>query len=429
MALTGRAALAALAGALVALAFRTVTTVLIVNGLILAAIVADVILVGRVARLDLSRSGDVRLLLGQSGSVHLTVQNSDSRRVRASVRDAWPPSAAAAPSRAKVDIEPGGRVKITTTITPSRRGDVTPAAVTVRSLGPLGLAGRQGSMQAPWAVRVLPPFLSRKHLPQKLDMLRQLDGQHRSLRRGEGSEFDSLRQYVVGDDVRSIDWRSSARRTEVLVRTWRPERDRRLVLVIDAGRTAAGRVGGIPRLDTFMDAALLLAAVAVKAGDRVDWLAIDRRVRARVVGANRSSVLAAMTDAMAGLEAELVESDTAVMASAVLSMARQRCLVVLLTDLNLSALEQGMPAFQHLASRHRLLVAAVADPRVTEMAGARGDATSVYSAAAAEHARAQRSRVSALLRSRGIGVVDAPPESLPPALTDTYLSLKGTGKL
>jgi len=429
MALTGRAALAALAGALVALAFRTVTTVLIVNGLILAAIVADVILAGRVARLHLSRSGDVRLLLGQSGSVHLTVQNSDSRRVRASVRDAWPPSAAAAPSRAKVDIHPGGRVKITTTITPSRRGDVTPAAVTVRSLGPLGLAGRQGSMQAPWAVRVLPPFLSRKHLPQKLDMLRQLDGQHRSLRRGEGSEFDSLRQYVVGDDVRSIDWRSSARRTEVLVRTWRPERDRRLVLVIDAGRTAAGRVGGIPRLDTFMDAALLLAAVAVKAGDRVDWLAIDRRVRARVVGANRSSVLAAMTDAMAGLEAELVESDTAVMASAVLSMARQRCLVVLLTDLNLSALEQGMPAFQHLASRHRLLVAAVADPRVTEMAGARGDATSVYSAAAAEHARAQRSRVSALLRSRGIGVVDAPPESLPPALTDTYLSLKGTGKL
>src|SRR5215469_14818645 len=429
MALTGRAALAALAGALVALAFRTVTTVLIVNGLILAAIVADVILAGRVARLHLSRSGDVRLLLGQSGSVHLTVQNSDSRRVRASVRDAWPPSAAAAPSRAKVDIEPGGRVKITTTITPSRRGDVTPAAVTVRSLGPLGLAGRQGSMQAPWAVRVLPPFLSRKHLPRKLDMLRQLDGQHRSLRRGEGSEFDSLRQYVLGDDVRSIDWRSSARRTEVLVRTWRPERDRRLVLVIDAGRTAAGRVGGIPRLDTFMDAALLLAAVAVKAGDRVDWLAIDRRVRARVVGANRSSVLAAMTDAMAGLEAELVESDTAVMASAVLSMARQRCLVVLLTDLNLSALEQGMPAFQHLASRHRLLVAAVADPRVTEMAGARGDATSVYSAAAAEHARAQRSRVSALLRSRGIGVVDAPPESLPPALTDTYLSLTGTGKL
>ena len=429
MALTGRAALAALAGALVALAFRTVAAVVIVNGLILAAIVADVILAGRVARLHLSRSGDVRLLLGQSGSVHLTLQNSDSRRVRASVRDAWPPSAAAAPSRAKVDIQPSGRVKITTTITPSRRGDVIPAAVTVRSLGPLGLAGRQGSLQAPWAVRVLPPFLSRKHLPQKLDMLRQLDGQHRSLRRGEGSEFDSLRQYVIGDDVRSIDWRSSARRTEVLVRTWRPERDRRLVLVIDAGRTAAGRVGGVPRLDTFMDAALLLAAVAVKAGDRVDWLAIDRRVRARVVGANRSSVLAAMTDAMAGLEAELVESDTAVMASAVLTMAKQRCLVVLLTDLNLSALEQGMPAIQHLASRHRLLVAAVADPRVAEMADARGDATSVYSAAAAEHARAQRFRVSALLRSRGIGVVDAPPESLPPALTDTYLSLKGTGQI
>ena len=262
-----------------------------------------------------------------------------------------------------ISVPGGRRVTVTTTLTPQRRGDVDAGPVTIRSLGPLGLAGRQRSLQAPWTVRVLPPFLSRKHLPEKLAKLRELDGQHKSMIRGQGSEFDSLRPYVLGDDVRSIDWRSSARRADVLVRTWRPERDRRIVIVLDTGRSSAGRVGGIPRLDASMDAALLLAALAVRAGDRVDLIAVDRRVRARVVGAGRNEVLAAITNEMALLESDLIEPDIKLMAASVLGIARQRCLVVLMTDLNPAAIEQGLlPHVQLLSSRHKVLVAAVADP-------------------------------------------------------------------
>jgi uncharacterized protein (DUF58 family) len=430
MALTGRAALAALIGVLAALAFRTVLALIVVNALILTGIVVDLILAASVRQLRMSRAGDTRLLLGQSGSVTLTVANAGPRRLRAVVRDAWRPSAGAQPRQAQVSVIAGGQVTLTTTLTPQRRGDALPGKVTVRSIGPLGLAGRQGHHLVPWSVRVLPPFLSRKHLPEKLAQLRQLDGQHRSLLRGQGSEFDSLREYVLGDDVRSIDWRSSARRTDVMVRTWRPERDRRILIVLDTGRTSAGRVGGIPRLDTSMDAALLLAALASRAGDRIDLIAVDRRVRARVVGAGRSEVLSALTDAMAVLDAELIESDAGVMAAAVLAIARQRCLVVLLTDLNPAAIEEGLlPRVQALASRHRLLVAAVADPRLEEMASARGDTAAVYDAAAAERARSERARVSNLLRRRGVDVVDAPPERLPSALADAYLSLKAAGRL
>ena len=93
---------------------------------------------------------------------------------------------------------------------------------------------------------MLPPFLSRKHLPSRLAKLREIDGLLPTLIRGQGTEFDSLREYVVGDDVRSIDWRATARRADVMVRTWRPERDRRVVIVLDTGRTAAGRVGVDP---------------------------------------------------------------------------------------------------------------------------------------------------------------------------------------
>jgi uncharacterized protein (DUF58 family) len=430
MALTGRAAAAAVIGALVVLALRTVAALLVVDALILAAIAVDVALAAPVRVLRLTRSGDTRIRLGATGDITLAMANPGRRTLRGVVRDAWQPSALARPARAPVSIPAGGQASMTTTLTPQRRGDFAPGRVTVRSLGPLRMAGRQGSLQAPWSVRVLPEFGSRKHLPEKLAMLRQLDGQHRSLLPGQGSEFDSLREYVVGDDVRSIDWRSSARRVDVMVRTWRPERDRRILIVLDTGRTAAGRVAGVPRLDTSMDAALLLTALASRAGDRVDLIAVDRRVRTRVVGANRSEILSVMTSAMAVLEAELIESDAGLMAAAVLGMARQRCLVVLLTDLNPAAIEEGLlPRIPALAARHRLLIAAVADPRLAEMAAARGSAAAVYDAAAGERARSERARISALLRRRGVQVVDAPPDRLPAALADAYLSLKAAGRL
>jgi uncharacterized protein (DUF58 family) len=430
MILTGRAALAALAGGLVVLVFRTGLALLIVDLVILGAIIADLVLAASLRTLSVARSGEAKIHLGQPGTISLTIVNNGTRRLHGIVRDGWRPSAGAQPARSAVSVPGGRRVTAITTLTPERRGDVAAGPVTVRSLGPLGLAGRQRNLQAPWTVRVLPPFLSRKHLPEKLAKLRELDGQHKSMIRGQGSEFDSLRPYVLGDDVRSIDWRSSARRADVLVRTWRPERDRRIVIVLDTGRGSAGRVGGIPRLDASMDAALLLAALAVRAGDRVDLIAADRRVRARVVGVGRNEVLAAITNEMAILEADLIEPDIKLMAASVLGIARQRCLVVLMTDLNPAAIEQGLlPHVQLLSSRHKVLVAAVADPKIAEMAADRGDPTAVYNAAAAVRTQAARTQVSALLRRHGVEIVDAPPDRLPPALADAYLSLKAAGRL
>jgi uncharacterized protein (DUF58 family) len=430
MTLTGRAALAALIGVLVIVAARDGAALLAVNGLLLAAIVADVALAARTGPLQLARAGDTKVLLGQSAPVTLTVANPGRRTLRADIRDAWQPSAGARPHHARVRIPAAGRAVLTTTLTPTRRGDKQAAMVTIRSLGPFGLAARQARRQVPWTVRVLPPFGSRRHLPEKLSRLRQLDGQHRALLRGQGSEFDSLREYVIGDDVRSIDWRATARRRDVVVRTWRPERDRRILIVLDTGRTSAGRVGGIPRLDTAMDAALLLTALAVRAGDRIDFLAVDRRLRARVVGASRSAVLPAITEAMAGIEPELVETDAAALASAALTTARQRSLIVLLTDLNPAAVEEGLlPRLPLLAARNQVLVAAVADPALAAMASGRDDAGQVYAAAAAEQARAGRQRTSALLQRHGALVVDAPPDRLPPVLADAYLELKAAGRL
>lgn len=282
----------------------------------------------------------------------------------------------------------------------------------------------------PWTVRALPPFKSRKHLPSRLARLRELDGRTALLVRGQGTEFDSLREYVIGDDVRSIDWRATARRQQVVIRTWRPERDRRVLLVLDTSRTSAARIGDAPRLDAAMDAALLLAALAARAGDRVDLIAVDRRVRARVEGVARTRLLPALVESMAPLDPDLVEADWSVIVGAVRQRMTQRALVVLLTSLESAAVEEGLlPVVRQLTDRHQVVVASVTDPQVTAMAQGRGDAYAVYGAAAAERAFLDRSAVTAELARAGVEVVDAPPQQLPPQLADRYLALKAAGKL
>ncbi len=428
MAITGRAALIAALGAL--LAPLGAGWLWAVEGLLAAGIVVDVALAGRVADLRLSRAGASSTRLGESVEVSLTVTNAGRRRVRGLLRDAWLPSAGSRPRRQPIDIPPGERRRLTTTLVPTRRGDRTAAHVTVRSVGPLGLAARQRRHAIPWAVRVLPPFTSRKFLPEKLARLRELDGAVTLNRRGQGTEFDSLREYVDGDDVRSIDWRATARGGDVVVRTWRPERDRRLVCVLDTGRTSAARVGDVPRLDAALDACLLLAAVAAKAGDRVDLLAADAAVRASVEGASRNEVLPKLVQAMAPLEPALLESDAQLMVAEVLRRERKRALVVLFTALDAAPIEHGLlPVLGGLTSRHTVVLAAVGDPRVAELARQRGDVRAVYDAASAERALAERRRITAQLSRRGVIVVDEPADVFASRVADAYLALKAAGRL
>ena len=440
MVLTGRTGLVALICIVpIALSPWPATAFTVLLALLAVVVVVDMSLAANTRRLQFTRSGDTAARLGQVVRAELTIENAGRRRFRGQVRDAWPPSARASPRTHSLDMPVGQRVRVDTVLRPVRRGDQSSALVTARSIGPLGLAGRQSSHRVPWQIRILPPFLSRKHLPSRLAKLRELDGMIPVLIRGQGTEFDSLREYVIGDDARSIDWRATARRADVVVRTWRPERDRRVVIVLDTGRTSAGRVGvdptaadpgGWPRLDWSMDAALLLAALASRAGDHVDFLAHDRVSRAGVFNATRTELLAQLVGAMAPLQPALVESDATAIVAAVQRRVRRRALVVLMTDLNASALDEGlMTVLPQLSAKHQVLVAAVADPRVDRLAAGRADAAQVYDAAAAERARNDRRSIAARLRRHGVDVVDAPPEELAPALADHYLAMKASGRL
>jgi uncharacterized protein (DUF58 family) len=390
----------------------------------------DVFLAGSPRAVTFSRELPDRVRLGESVRSTLYLANTGRRRVVGVVRDGWQPSAGAQPTRAALSLPAGERRAIQTTLTPFRRGERRAAQITIRAYGPLGLAARQATIEAPGAIRVLPPFNSRKHLPSRLARLRELDGRASVQIRGQGTEFDSLREYVRGDDVRSIDWRATARRSDLVVRTWRPERDRRVVIVIDSGRTSAARIVDEPRLDTAFEASLLLAALASRAGDRVDLVIYDRRTRGRVQGASGAELLSRMVNTMAPIDPELIEMDWSVVPELVRSVTSQRALVVLMTSIDAPGASHGLLAvLPQLTRRHTVVVSSVTDPTVLEATRDRANRDSVYRAASAERAMLDTARVSAAIRQLGADVVTGAPEALPPALADRYIALKAAGLL
>ncbi len=430
MAISGRVPFLILLGMIPVVLRPVMSTVWLWLLVVALLCLADWLLAPRPTVLSFVRSplGSVRL--GQPAGTTVTVSNESERRVLATIRDAWQPTAGSSDNRHQIRLGPGDRTRMRTPLLPRRRGDLQATGLTVRSHGPLGLVARQKTADVPGTVRSLPPFDSRKHLPSRLARLRELDGRAAVRIRGQGTEFDSLREYVRGDDVRSIDWRASARTSNVVVRTWQPERDRRVVLVLDTSRTSAGRVEDVPRLDSAMDAALLLAALAARAGDRIDFVAGDRRVRSRVRSARARDIAATLQEAMAGLQPVIAEADWSALAGAVQRFGRQRALVVLLTPLEPSAIEEGLlPVLPALTKHHRVVLASVKDPALDQLTAARDTIDEVYDAAAAEQAVRRRTHTAELLTKLGVDVVDADADRLPPALADHYLMLKARGLL
>lgn len=430
MAISGRFFYLALAALVPIVVLPGAITWLLALAVLTVVLLLDVMLAASPRHVALRRTLPSGVRLGERSTAVLRLANESAKTLRAQVKDGWQPSAGASNALQRTTIRPGERAALSVALQPSRRGDLLTHHVTIRSFGPLGMAARQRSIPAPGLLRVLPPFHSKRHLPSKLRKLRELDGRAAVQIRGAGTEFDSLRDYVRGDDVRSIDWRATARRQDVVVRTWRPERDRRVVIVLDTSRTSAARIDDETALDTGIEASLLLAVLAERGGDRVSLVAYDRRVRAKVSSTGKGNMLNAMVQGLAPLEPELIELNAPAIAGQVRDVTAHRALVVLVTSLDAGAAEEGLiPLASTLAQKHVVVVAAVRDPAVDEARLDRSTTTSTYRAAAAEHALNRRAAITAVLKQVGVEVVDAPPQELPPQLADMYIRLKAAGRL
>jgi uncharacterized protein (DUF58 family) len=428
--MTARLFLLTLLGLVPVMLVPSWTTALIVLGVIVIAAVVDFFLVPKVHELAMQRTPGPMVRLGDGTHSTLSLINGSDRRMRIDVRDAWAPSAGAVSTRSHHVLDAGKAAQVRTDLLPVRRGALEADLVTVRSRSVLGLIARQKSVDVPAAVRVLPPFVSRRELPSKTQKLRELEGRSAVMIRGMGTEFDSLRDYVDGDDVRSIDWRASARAQDLVVKTWRPEKDRRVIIVIDSSRFAARRCGEGTVFDAALEASLLLTALATGAGDRVDVIVGDARVRAVASSRRAHDPVHDLSVALTPVHPELYDADWETIASAVLATSRQQALVVLVTEFDEATFADDiLPVLPTLTSHHRVVVAGVQDPALRQLADARADADEIYTAAAAEEELLSAESLRTRLRGLGITSVHASPDALPGALADLYIRLKVTGGL
>lgn len=430
MVLTWRTAVfAALIGAVV-VAFHTPTAALIGVLALIFGVVVDLVITPSPRKIEAARTPGRKVRLGQQTWSDLTLHNPTARTYRLHFRDAWSPSAGAEDNRDRCRLAPGESRERRQVLTPTRRGWLSADKVTLRSFSPLGIAGRQVSFEVPARIAITPPFLSRRHLPSRMQRMREMEGRTALMVRGMGTEFDSLRAYVPGDDVRSIDWRATARAQEVMVKTWRPERDRRVVIVIDAGRLAAKRSADGTQFDTFVEAAMLLTALAGSAGDRVDVVAADARVRTAFGPLTREKAIPRFDEEIADVFPSLYESDWQTMTSTVLKRCSTQAFVVFLTPLDAVTIQEDiLPSLPLLRRGHQIAFASVSDPELQTMAEGVYSAGQVYRAAAAEREMLNQRALSRALSASGVYSLAESEERLPPALADLYISLKAQGKL
>ena len=402
-------------------------------GLLVVFAAADIALAVDPASVGVRRELPSTLTLAAGGGeVRWRVTNPTLRRVRVEVADELAPSLHPERRRFRVTMPPGATVTARAALTPTRRGRFTPDEVVVRVEGPLGLMSRQRRRSVPGVLRVLPVFRSRKQVELRIERAQLLEVGLRTARgSGGGTEFDALRDYTVDDEVRRIDWAATARARRAIVRTYRAERNQQILVLLDSGRVMAGQVGGVPRIEWAMDAAMALTAVATRLGDRCGLLTFDRDVRSVVPAAQGRSQLGRVTDALYDLEPQLVESDYLGAFAATVTHFRRRALLVLVTELAEEAMTETLiPALPLLLSRHLVVVASVADPDVARWASTSPpDADGAYRTAAAVAASGRRARAAALLHALGATVVDAEPEALAMRLVDAYLAMKAGARL
>jgi uncharacterized protein (DUF58 family) len=404
----------------------------VVNGVLAAIAAADAWAAPSPASLPVRRAMPPAVTLGAEATIAWTVRNPVRRSLRLALADELAPSLRADTRRAVARVPGGGTLRADTTIRPARRGRFALRDLVVRVDGPLGLGSHQATLVVPGVLRVYPSFRSKDEAELRIRKARILEVGLRSAQgRGAGTEFDQLREYSIDDEFRRIDWGATARAGRPIVRTYRAERNQTVLVLLDNGRVMAGRVDGVPRVEHAVDAVMMLTAVATGLGDRCGVVAFDREVRVAVAPGAGHSQLGRVIEALYDLEPVLAESDYAGAFTEALARFRRRTLLVVLTDLVAPAVDEWLvPALPLILREHVVVVAGVRDPDVTRWStSAGGDTSGVYRRAAAVGALDARRRTVARLRGLGATVVDAQPGELAPALADTYLRVKATGRL
>ncbi len=399
------------------------------DAFLLVLFAADAVLAPRALRVE--RRAPRRVSLNAEAEVTLSVQNSGPRPAHLRITDDLPPILTRLGGDVReLTVRPGHTERATYRVRAARRGDEVLGDVHLRVLGPLGLAWRQRRIPREDAVRVQPGVaeLRRYRLLGLHNRLR--DAGFRAVRqRGEGGSFESLREYVRGDDPRSMDWKASARRGQMIVRQFQVEKRQNVMIAIDAGRLMTQKIGGQERLDYALTAALLLADVAALHGDLVGLLVFSDRVTQYLPPSKTS--LSRMADALGDVHAKMVEPNYPAAFTYLAHQLRRRSLLVMFTDIIDARASSALVA--HLgraAERHLPIAVAIRSPELEAAAALDAkDEADVFRRAAAEELLQARAAALTAMQRAGVLVADTRPTDAVPAAVNRYLDVKRRGLL
>ena len=418
--------LVAVLGSIVASFLRPLMPILFAYDAALVVLALVDLAVQRGRRLEVERTVAAIFSVGRGNVVDLVIRNQSRRVIRGTVDDDPVVDATSTGLPAPITIPPRGAVRVRYELTPTRRGPRDFGSVGIRYGSWLGLVWRQERIAAAAHTDVYPDV----HAARVLDMLRKQgrqDARLGSLRvRGGDTEFERLRPYQRGDEVRHIDWRASARRDDPTVRQYQAESDQNVVFAIDVGRAMRGDSGGLTQVDHALNAALLAADVALRGGDKAGLLTFDSTPRSWLTPTGGRSGGRKLTRAAYALEAGLDATDFRSGMAFLQTQMRARSLLVLFTNLiDARSAKELSSGVRSLLPRHLPLCVFMRDTDVEALATVPArEARDLYVRAAAAESLSWRDDLIRSLRNSGVMVLDAKPEDLTPTLVKSYLEVK-----
>jgi len=319
------------------------------------------------------------------------------------------------------------RARVELPLVARRRGRLRLRALHLRWTGPFGLIERRHVHDVERGVAVVPDLGTVRAVAARMFADKQfLAGLKVERYLGDGTEFESLREYLPGLDHRAIDWKSSARHRKLLCQEFRAERNHQVVIAVDSGQLMAEPLAGIPRLDHAINAGLLLGWFCLRTGDRVGLLGFDERVRTWAEPTGGLHAFGRLQALSADIDYRRVETNYTLALSDLSLRVRRRSLVVLFSDfLDTVTAELMVDNVTRLARRHLVMFVAVRDPSVEERA-AHGPRSlgELHEAVVAGDFHRERNLVIERLRRAGVLCIDTTPAGFSMALLNRYLDIK-----
>jgi len=380
------------------------------------------------ARFPVTREAPPAFSVGRPLPVAYRWQNPAKVPLSLRVREDAPALFAPAAGRERrLRLPARGSVREDILFEPVLRGKATGGRLFLRVRGPLGLVWRQGRSDLPWPVIVYPSLRSAALRALPAQVQRRREAGLRNIRRiGEGRLFESLKEWVPGEETRSIDWKATARRGKLMARQYEDERRQHVMIVLDAGRQLTAEIDGRARLESAIDAALELAHSAVGHDDNVGLLVFADEVLGFVPPGRGRRALRSVLDALASVQGRLVEPNYPAAFAYLAARNRKRALTVLFTDvIDRTASDALVAQAGSLRPRHLPLAVTLRDPALERVASDRPDGEgAAYQRAAAEELLEARDDALAELRARGVLVLDVLPDGAARAVVQQYERLK-----